>query len=218
MPAPIQIKLSSDEKAALKKLRQCRTRGNQAERAHYVLLSDKGISANEIANQLERNAHTIRCWLKRYKSQGISGLYDNKGTGRPRSLREASKKLLPKLLNNSPKNYGYQQSGWQINLLIEQLTQELGSVSEKTVVRALHELGFVYKRFSKTLPLDAPTKDEKKARINEITDNIKQAQSKEDCEVLFCDESHFSNAPYVQRGWFKRGEKKTSTDKQNQDK
>ena len=30
-------------------------------------------------------------------------------------------------------------------------------------------------------------------------------------EIFFSDESHFSNQPYVSRGWFKRGEKKSST-------
>jgi len=27
-------------------------------------------------------------------------------------------------------------------------------------------------------------------------------------EILFEDESHFNNEPYVERSWFKRGEKK----------
>jgi hypothetical protein len=47
----------------------------------------------------------------------------------------------------------------------------------------------------------------KKARVNEIVEKIKQ-KTAEETEILFADESHFSNQPYVQRGWFKRGEKK----------
>jgi len=43
-------------------------------------------------------------------------------------------------------------------------------------------LGYVYKRFSKTLPENAPTALEKKNRVNEIVAAI---------EVLFVDESHF---------------------------
>lgn len=218
MPKPINVTISPDERKKLENVRRSRTSGNQAERAHYVLLAAQGISANKIAERLNRNPHTIRCWIKRYLSCGIPGLNDIKGSGRPNNLRNEAKKLLPKLLAASPKSYGYQQSGWQLNLLIEQLTKDLGKISEKTVVRALHELGWVYKRFSKTLPADAPTKEEKITRINEIVGTIKHEQSKGECEILFCDESHFSNEPYVQRGWFKRGEKKTSANKQKEKK
>lgn len=63
----------------------------------------------------------------------------------------------------------------------------------------------MYKRFSKTLPANAPSADDKKARINAIVDEIGKYSTK-DIEVLFVDESHFSNQPYVSRGWFKCGE------------
>jgi len=111
MPAPIRITLSLKEKQALKQLRRCRAAGNQAEMAHYVLLCNQGYSVDEISKQLDRNPHTIRCWLKRYLSQGLSGLNDIKGTGRPRALREKSKKLLSTLLSHVPREYGYPQSG-----------------------------------------------------------------------------------------------------------
>lgn len=81
------------------------------------------------------------------------------------------------------------------------------SACDNTLVKSLNRLGFVYKRFSKTLPANAPSSTEKKARINEIVGEIRK-ESGEDIEILFVDESHFSNQPYVSRGWFKRGEKK----------
>ena len=57
------------------------------------------------------------------------------------------------------------------------------------------------------MPLNSPSSAEKKRRIGEIVDSIKQ-YSPEDIEIFFADESHFSNQPYVSRGWFKCGEKK----------
>lgn len=65
----------------------------------------------------------------------------------------------------------------------------------------------MYKRFSKTLPSNAPSSSEKKARVTEIVAAISK-DTKTDIEILFADESHFSNQPYVNRGWFKRGEKR----------
>ena len=57
------------------------------------------------------------------------------------------------------------------------------------------------------MPVNAPSSDEKKAHIAKIVEQISKDTPK-DNEILFVDESHFSNQPYVSRGWFKRGEKK----------
>jgi hypothetical protein len=78
---------------------------------------------------------------------------------------------------------------------------------DNTIVKSLNRLGYVYKRFSKTLPKNAPSVEEKKYRITEIVETIGQNRPS-DIEILFVDETHFSNQPYVSRGWFKRGERK----------
>ena len=58
------------------------------------------------------------------------------------------------------------------------------------------------------MPEHAPTSDEKKARIEQIIKEVKEDQKNNEVEVFFIDESHFSNEPYVQRGWFLVGKKK----------
>ena len=57
------------------------------------------------------------------------------------------------------------------------------------------------------MPENAPSSTEKKERIAEIVADIAKDDAC-DTEILFVDESHFSNQPYVSRGWFKCGEKK----------
>jgi hypothetical protein len=80
-------------------------------------------------------------------------------------------------------------------------------VCENTLVKSLNKLGFTYKRFSKTVP-NTPSASEKKAGVAKMVQEIKSKSQKEAVEIFFLDESHFSNQPYVSRGWFKRGEKK----------
>lgn len=211
MPKAITAVVTDDQKQELLKLRHSRTGKNTSERAYYVLLSSEGKSIIEISEQMARNPHTIRCWIKRYLRYGMSGLMDKFSNGRPNQLREQVKKQIEQLLEESPKKYGYQQSGWQINLLLDQLNKTIGSVSATTVKRALHEHGWVYKRFSKKPPINAPTKEEKTAHIEKMITAIGKQGLEHEVEVLFADESHFSNEPYVERGWFKRGEKKIGT-------
>jgi hypothetical protein len=44
--------------------------------------------------------------------------------------------------------------------------------------------------------------------VAKLISEIKNKAQKEVIEIFFSEESHFSNQPYVSRGWFKRGEKK----------
>lgn len=208
MPKAITAVLNAEQKQELLKLRKGRTGRNTSERAYYVLLSSEGKSIEEISKQMNRNPHTIRCWIKRYLTQGLSGLIDKCSPGRPAQLKTDVKERLNELLSDSPKKYGYQQAGWQINLLLDQLNKTIGAVSASTVKRALHEHGWVYKRFSKKTPLNAPSKAEKAAHIEKMVAAIGKQALEHEIEILFADESHFSNEPYVERGWFKRGEKK----------
>jgi hypothetical protein len=45
----------------------------------------------------------------------------------------------------------------------------------------------------------------KKRRVAHIVEAIAQRQLKCPVEIFFLDESHFTNEPYVQRGWFRKG-------------
>jgi len=202
----IRISLTAEEKAALTRLRLDRS-SNIGERAHYVLLSDTGQSISEISKHLTRNKHTVRLWLKRYKEEGIEGLQDKKQPGRPARKAPVIELHLVELLNESPQAYGYQEAGWQLNLLRGWFKKQGLYACDNTLVKSLNKLGFVYKRFSKTMPANAPSPDDKKVHIAKIVERISK-DTPEDIEILFVDESHCSNQPYVSRGWFKRGEKK----------
>ena len=202
----IRISLTEEEKSALNQLRLSK-KSNIGERAHYVLLSNKGKSIPEIAQHLSRNCHTIRLWLQRYISDGISGLKSRIKPGRPARKAPVIELHLQKLLDKSPQEYGYQEAGWQINILRDWFAKQGLQACDNTLVKSLDKLGFVYKRFSKTLPSNAPSPSEKRIRIAEIVETISEG-AEAGIEILFADESHFSNQPYVNRGWFKRGEKK----------
>lgn len=202
----IRIFLTEVERLELTRLRLDRS-SNMGERAHYVLLAASGESAPNIARLLSRNIITIRLWLNRYVKEGLAGLKTIKASGRPAKKAAIIEAQLQELLSKSPQEYGYQEAGWQINLLRDWFQKQGVFVCENTVAKGLNKLGFVYKRFSKAMPQNAPSSADKKERIAEIVEAIGK-DSSADTEVLFVDESHFSNQPYVSRGWFKSGEKK----------
>jgi len=151
----IRMSLSTDEQSALNRLRLIKN-SNIGERAHYVLLSGDGKSVKEIATHLSRNEHTVRLWLNRYKTEGISGLATHQKSGRPAKKAVIIESQLEELLNKSPQDYGYQEAGWQISILRHWFEKQGLSACDNTLAKALNKLGFVYKRFSKTLPANAP--------------------------------------------------------------
>ncbi|BCA93771.1 hypothetical protein TUM19329_01320 [Legionella antarctica] len=73
---------------------------------------------------------------------------------------------LQELLGKSPQDYGYQEAGWQINMLHVWFKKQGLEACDNTRVKSLNKLGFVYKRFSK-LYLQMHRRLLKKARIAE---------------------------------------------------
>jgi transposase len=203
----IQIHLTETERNELKAHRTTRN-SNLSERCLYILLSDEGKSVPEIAEVTKRNEHTVRFWLAEYQKGGVERLKGISPPGRP-SIKGC--RIYPVILGivpESPSKYGYIEAGWTIGMIADYLKREGIEVSAGTIKRVLKKNGWVYKRFSKTTPSNAPTDEEKRKRINEIIEEIKAEQQTQDVEIFFVDESHFENVPYVQRGWFLTGEKK----------
>jgi transposase len=141
-----------------------------------------------------RHEHTIRSWLKAYLKDGIEGLKETPPVGRTNRKEQSALRLLPPVLANHPSDYGYLEASWSTTLLVDYLHKQGLEASESTVKRALKRGGWVYKRFAKTMPVEAPS-SEKKIRMDEIVQAIASKRAEHNLAVWFVDESHFSNEP-----------------------
>jgi transposase len=158
--AMIRLVLSPEEHALLEQTR--RSRPHLAERCHYVLLNAQGWSVPQIARRLDRNEHTIRTWLKAYRSAGLPGLHNTPQSGRPATTGQCVSTHIERLLTHSPSHFGYIEEGWTVDLLRDYLAQHQVPASDATVRRQLKAGDWVYKRFAKTIPRDAPSAAKKK--------------------------------------------------------
>ena len=169
----IQIVLSKEQIKLLSGLRK-QTNDERSERALMILLSNDGLSALQIANQLKRNAHTVRLWLNRYIKEGITGLNRKYSQGAPSTKRDLLIESFDEWFSKSPTDYGYQSNAWTISLIIDSFLKKTQViVSEDTVQRALKKVGYSYKKPKKTVPLRAPNKEAKKHRVLEMIAEIK---------------------------------------------
>lgn len=200
----LKIQLPNEQRLELYNFRK-QASSKDSEKALMVLLSNDGKSVPEIALMLKRNQHTIRDWLKRYKIQGIKGLNRNFSPGRPDTIRKKIKQRIRKILGNSPTTYGYQDNTWSVPLITFEVNKNLSlNASSKTVTRALKNMGYVYKRPSKTIPGHAPTKEEKQEAVKEMVQEILKIIDQKESVIYTLDESHFSTEPYLVQGWFKK--------------
>jgi transposase len=200
----LRVTLSPAEEKAVTRLRN-QTGDPRSERALIILLSHQGNGPIEIGQQLKRNPHTIRLWIKRYLKDGLSGLERLYSPGRPKQQKAQLLALIPDWFSNGPAFYGYSTSLWTVALLCDQYLKTTGrEVSPDTVERSLMEAGYSYRRARKSVPERAPSKEEKKQQVLELIDEIKGMMEKEETVVLALDETHLSSEPYVIRGWYKK--------------
>lgn len=200
----IQIKISDKEKRQLEEYRGQASSEN-SEKALMVIMNSESMSPVKIAQILKRNPHTVRKWLKRYQQGGEKGLNRLYSQGRPDLLREEVKICIREILDKSPYEFGYQDRMWTVALMVHYInSRERFNVSEDTVERSLKDMGYTYKRPSKRVSLEAPSRDEKLEKVSKIVDEIQELSNRKDCEILALDESYFSTEPYLVRGWQKK--------------
>ena len=111
---------------------------------------------------MNRNEHTIRTWLKAYRTAGLPGLHNTPQSGRPATIGPRVSAHIAQLLAHSPSHFGYIEDGWTVDLLRDYLAQHQAPASDATVRRQLKAGDWVYKRFTKTVPRNAPSAEKKK--------------------------------------------------------
>ena len=114
----IRLVLSPKEHAPLEQTR--RTRPQLAERCHYILLNAQGWSVPQIARRLDRNEHTIRPWLKAYRSAGLTGLHNTPQSGRPATTGQRVSAHIEHLLAHRPSHFGSIEEGWTVDSILKE--------------------------------------------------------------------------------------------------
>jgi transposase len=128
-----------------------------------ILEIDRGKPITHLAGSLRVTRQTIYNWIELYtRSFDPLALRDADRCGRPTSWTPELDELLETLLQERPTQWGYQATNWTVPLLQHQIASWDGSwLSEDTIRRKLHELGYVWKRPRYVLPAD-PDGEKKK--------------------------------------------------------
>jgi transposase len=195
----LQIKVTEEQRQELSQgARQAV--GRESERMHFVLLSDQGHAAPAIGQLLGYEAATVRTWLRRYQTQGISGLADEERSGRPAKEKNLVA-IAQAQTGQSPLFFGYLPTCWTIAFLATHLWRRFRvKVSLPTLRRAVHAAGFSWHRPQLAQHRHAdPLAEEKLHRLH-------KALADPNATILAEDESDLHLLATLRAMWQRKGE------------
>jgi transposase len=94
------------------------------QRLHAVLLVCQGQSCAAVGAWLGAHPATVQRWVHRVAARGLGGLRDGARAGRPRRLPAAAWAKVAQDLRRPPRDLGYDQNGWDGQLLARHLYRQ----------------------------------------------------------------------------------------------
>ena len=134
-------------------------------RLRALLLLSEGVRVMDVAAALGVRRQAIHKWRTLYEaSHTPEALEVRSPPGREPDQLRFARESVPRLLEKAPEALGYRATAWTVPLLERHLREVEGhAVSGSTLRRALHELGYRWKRPRFVLARRDPEREGKKA-------------------------------------------------------
>jgi transposase len=184
----------------LKTAMECARRKREYIRLAVVRSLLLGIERKIVAEQFAVSIRAIQLWVTCFNERGVDGLLHRSAGGRPRKIHieEVRDSLSPVLEDPSLADEVFWTGKKLHGYLEEKLKVEVGYSS---VIRYLHELGYVLK-FPRPWA-QGPTKDEEeRARFKR---EIEALRNRSDVEIWFGDECGVEGDPRPRQRWAIKG-------------
>jgi len=184
------------------------TKPSRRLRMHIILLASEDRSPTEISRVLFCSRTTVYAVVARFAGEGRVDFDDRKRQGpEPLLGKRVNERVEHLVEEDSPTEHGWLRSRWSCKLIALQLFGERAALllSRETVRRALHRLGFRWRRPR----LVGPDKDseehieQKCARLEDI-----RRMTREEAGSFFQDETKLEINPKVGFCWMRTGKQK----------
>jgi transposase len=116
--------LTATQRRRLERELACARDATFFRRVFALLEIDAGRPLGEVACQLRVAPRSLYRWIERYRTNAsLEGLRHRPGQGRPLRWDERLEDLLPSVLAQHPRDFGYFSTGWTVPLLQQVLAQ-----------------------------------------------------------------------------------------------
>jgi transposase len=158
------VEMTDDEHTALDEAQRAVRTVREWRRYQAVRLLADGREAGEVARVLGCSVSSVYYWAADWREQKAAGLAEGPHEGRSRRLDATAEALLEQVLAADPQAHGYAATDWTVPLLRTELDKQGYELSERTLRRTLHRLGYQWKRPKYVLGRPDPTYAAKKGR------------------------------------------------------
>jgi transposase len=193
-------------KRRLRKLRQKTTDKGFAMRCQIVLLWAEGEPHFVIAKGVGCSVSWVDRVIRRFRNNGVAGLYDRREDNGQIKLDEEYLATLYRIVNKQPPDFGYPRPTWTQELLAKVMEELTGvKVHVGTMSRALSMIGARLGRPKPTVGCPWP-KAAKEKRLEEIRQAIEERKAGE--VATYVDEVDIHLNPKIGPDWMNRGKQK----------
>lgn len=143
------LRLTARDREQLAALARSSRDARETRRALALLDLDAGEPVVRVAARYQVGRSTVYEWAGRWADASRprgERLRDAARTGRPPDTRDAVAEALADLLPSAPTAHGHRHPAWTTPLLLAHLARRKVAASDTTVRRALHRLGYRWKR------------------------------------------------------------------------
>jgi len=188
--------LAETEKITLKEMFDNHPVRSVRVRAHAILLSDKGFDIKTITEVFDACRQTVSGWLKRWRQDGLIGLFNKSGGGCLKKLTEAEEVKAVEIITEQPR---------RIKSALAIIEEKFGkNISMSTLKRAAKQSGLIWKRVRKTLK---NRRDRKKfEKVSKRLADLIERELRGEIDLYYYDESGLTLDPYVPYAWQLKGE------------
>lgn len=207
MASRITIKLHPMQRKKLTRLARRATAAGERQRCLIVLKYDEGKGCTTIAKELHCNPSTPPRVARRFLALGYAGLVDGRADNGTRKASEECYTVLARLLEGSPRDYGWARPTWTLEVLAEQIASETGtSLCVRTVSTMLKVLGARKGRSRPIVgcPWGKKARERRLRELRALVDDLP-----DDEVVLYEDEVDIHLNPKIGADWMLPGTQKT---------
>jgi transposase len=159
----MQIQLNATEWNELEQAQRQERRVRQWRRYQAIRLVAHGQSPQEVATAVGCRLSSVYSWVAIWKKAGRAGLVEPRHGGRSLRMDAEELRQLEALLATDPHERDEQATDWTVPLLRTHLSRAGYELSEHTLRRTLHRLGWRWKRPRYELGRPDPAYAEKKS-------------------------------------------------------
>ena len=145
----VALRLTARDRDTLSETARRSTDARETRRALALLDLDAGESPTRVAQRYRVSRSTVYEWAARWGNADrprADRLRDAERSGRPPDTRDAVEEALAELMPTPPTAHGYRHPAWTTPVLLAHLARNGVRASDTTVRRALHALGYRWKR------------------------------------------------------------------------